>query len=187
MSLIGKKPIPVPAAIKVALNAGTRTVNIQGPKGSLSYIYRPEMIVSWNESTREISCVPDNMELIERGNRRAYWGTTRALIRNMVEGAEKGYSQKLEIVGVGWGAKIAGTKIVLTLGYADQIELKIPTGLTITVEQGVNVLVAGADRQMVFAFASIIRSQRKPEPYKGKGVKYFGEQITRKKGKAFGA
>lgn len=187
MSLIGKSPITVPAAVKVTVNAGTRQVSVQGPKGTLAFNHRPEVLVAWDESKRTITCSPAKPDQLDLGSNRAYWGTARALLRNMVEGVEKGYEKKLEITGVGYGAKVQGKKITLTLGFANAIELPIPDGVTVAVDQGTNVTITGADLQKVGALASLIRSQRKPEPYNGKGVKYAGEQIIRKQGKAFGA
>ena len=187
MSRIGKKSIPVPGGVKVAVNAASRTVSIEGPKGKTSFVHRPEVKVSFSEADKAITCTVDDPAKIDLGNRRAYWGTTRATLNNMVVGVTKGYERKLEIVGVGWDAKVAGKKITLKLGYADPIELAIPDGLTVAVDQGVNVTITGIDRQKVGAFASLIRSKRKPEPYNGKGVKYFDEVIQRKQGKAFGA
>ncbi|MDA0803365.1 MAG: 50S ribosomal protein L6 [Planctomycetota bacterium] len=187
MSLIGKKPIAVPSAVKVTLNAAARQVSVQGPKGSLSFVHRPEVIVAWDEGTRAITCSPKDAAALGVGSNRAYWGTTRAIIRNMVEGVEKGYEKKLEIVGVGYNAKVQGKKVVLALGFANLIELPIPEGVTVAVDQNTNVTISGSDRQKVGAMASLIRSKRKPEPYNGKGIKYVGEQITRKQGKAFGS
>ncbi len=187
MSLIGKQPISVPSAVKVTLNAGARHVNVQGPKGTLSFTHRPEVNVAWDEGARTITCAPKDVAQLDSGGNRAYWGTTRATIRNMVEGVEKGYEKKLEINGVGYTAKVQGKKVILALGFANQIELPIPDGVTVAVDQNTNVTVTGPDRQKVGAMASLIRSQRKPEPYNGKGVKYVGEQIIRKQGKAFGA
>ncbi len=187
MSRIGNKSISVPGGVKVAVNAATRTVNVEGPKGKLSFVHRPEVTVTFSEADKSITCAVDDPKRIDMGNRRAYWGTTRATINNMVNGVSKGYERKLEIVGVGWDAKLAGKKITLKLGYADAIELMIPDGVAVTVDQGVNVTVSGVDRQKVGAFAALIRSKRTPEPYNGKGVKYSDEVIQRKQGKAFGA
>ena len=126
------------------------------------------------------------MAQLDEGNRKAYWGLTRANIENMVEGVTKGYEKKLEINGVGWGAKIQGKKIVLALGFADAIELDIPSAVKVEVNQS-QVSISGPDKQAVGEFAARIRSQRKPEPYNGKGVKYVDEVIIRKQGKAFGS
>jgi large subunit ribosomal protein L6 len=121
MSRIGKKSIPVPGGVKVAVNAASRTVSIEGPKGKTSFVHRPEVKVSFSEADKAITCTVDDPAKIDLGNRRAYWGTTRATLNNMVAGVTKGYERKLEIVGVGWDAKVAGKKITLKLGYADPI------------------------------------------------------------------
>ncbi|MSR18051.1 MAG: 50S ribosomal protein L6 [Phycisphaerales bacterium] len=187
MSRIGKQPIPIPTGVKVSVDAAKRSVDLQGPKGKASLSYRTEIVVSFDEAKKSILCGLDDDKLIDVGDRRAYWGTTRANIRNMVEGVTQGYIRKLEVVGVGWNAKVQGKKIVLMLGYADPIELGITDGLKVEVDQGVNITISGTDRQAVGQMAALIRSQRKPEPYQGKGVKYQGEVIQRKQGKAFGA
>jgi large subunit ribosomal protein L6 len=188
MSRIGKKPILVPGSCKVAVNASTREVAITGPKGeTLKVAYRPEVSVAWNEKERQIVCSTD-MARIDEGNRRAFWGTTRANINNCIKGVTEGYSEKLEVVGVGYSVKAVGKKLDLKLGYADTISLNVPAGVKVDIvtEGGIFVTISGADRQRVGEFAAMIRSQRKPEPYNGKGIKYFGETIIRKQGKATG-
>ncbi len=188
MSRIGKKPILVPGTCKVAVNANTHEVAITGPKGdTLKVVYRPEISVVWNEKERQIVCSTD-MARLDQGNRKAYWGTTRANLNNCIKGVTEGYSEKLEVVGVGYSVKVNGKKLDLKLGYANMITLMIPLGVKvdITTEGGIFVNISGADRQRVGEFAAAIRSQRKPEPYNGKGIKYFGETIIRKQGKATG-
>ncbi|MBM4113059.1 MAG: 50S ribosomal protein L6 [Phycisphaerae bacterium] len=183
MSRIGKKPVPVPSGVKVAVNASTRVIDVQGPKGKISFTHRPEVKVA--AAANEVRCEPAVKETDSPGAS-AYWGTTRALVATAIEGVTKGYAEKLEIIGVGWGAKVQGKKIVLTVGYCDPIEIGIPDGVTVTVTQQF-VDITGADRQKVGQLAAQIRQQRKPEPYNGKGIKYAEEVIQRKKGKAFGA
>ncbi|MDZ4830733.1 MAG: 50S ribosomal protein L6 [Phycisphaerae bacterium] len=185
MSRIGKKPVLVPAGVKIALNPTTRTIEVTGPKGTVNATWRPEVTVAWTESEKKV-LVSTDMAKLDEGNRRAYWGLTRALIQNMVEGVTKGYGKTLEINGVGWGAKVQGKEIVLSLGFADAIHLTLPLGLKVEVTNN-QVKISGADKQAVGEFASRIRSQRKPEPYNGKGVKYLDEVIVRKQGKAFGS
>lgn len=185
MSRIGKKPIEVPAGVKVALNPSQRSIEVSGPKGTVKGSWRPEVSVAWNESEKRIA-VSTDLAKIEQGNRKAYWGLTRALIQNMVEGASKGYEKTLEINGVGWGAKLQGKDIILTLGYCDPIPLAVPAGVKVEVTNN-QVKITGADKQAVGEFAARIRAQRKPEPYNGKGVKYSDEVIIRKQGKAFGS
>ncbi len=185
MSRIGKKPVAVPSGVKVSVNPGTRTVEVQGPKGKLSFVHRPEVKVAFSAPDSAVTCIVDPASL-ESGNTRAYWGLTRALVQKAVDGVTQGFTQKLEIVGVGWGAKVQGKKLVLAVGYCDPVELPIPDGVTCTVTQQF-VDLAGTDAQKVGQFAARIRQQRKPEPYNGKGIKYANEVIQRKQGKAFGA
>ena len=185
MSRIGKKPVPVPSGVKVNLNPAARTINIEGPKGQLSFEYRPEVIVNWKESEKAITCSIQEQDM-ELKLPRALWGTTRARINNMIEGVTKGYSKKLEIIGVGWGAKQAGKNLQLNVGYANPIVLSPPVGVAFAIE-GAFVTVSGPDKELVGEFAAKIRAQRKPEPYNGKGIKFDTEVIQRKQGKVFGA
>jgi large subunit ribosomal protein L6 len=185
MSRIGRKPVTVPAGVKVQVNASTRVIDVQGPKGKLSFTHRPEVKVAYSDADKAIVCDMDPA-IVELGSNKAFWGTTRSVLNGMIEGVTKGYEKKLEIVGVGWSARVAGKKIALTLGYANTIELTIPAGVNVNVN-GALVELSGPDKQAVGAFASQIRSQRKPEPYNGKGVKYIDEVIQRKQGKAFGS
>ncbi len=187
MSRIGKQLIAVPATVKVAVNAATRTVDLQGPKGKNTFTYRPEIVVAFLADSKSISCTLDDMKRIDEGNRRAYWGTTRAVLNKMVKGVVEGYSMKLEVIGVGWTAKLQGKKLILTVGFCNPIDLLVPEGVVCTIENNTLITLTGVDSQKVGAFASLIRSQRKPEPYNGKGIKYATEVIQRKKGKAFGA
>lgn len=181
MSRIGKKAIKVPASVKVSL--ADKTVNIEGAKGSLSMTVRPEVSVQWDESAREIRCSIDDVGVRQH---RAYWGMTRSLIQNMVDGVEKGYEKILDIVGVGWGGSVSGNTLKLQLGYADPVVMPIPEGVTVNAEKS-TIRISGADKQAVGQFAAAVRSKRKPEPYNGKGVKYRDEVIRRKQGKQFGA
>ena len=188
MSRIGKKPIIVPGNCKVAVNASTREVAITGPKGeTLKVAYRPEVSVAWNEKDRHIVVTTD-LARLDEGNRKAFWGTTRANINNCIKGVTEGYSEKLEVVGVGYSVKVAGKNLDLKLGYANLISLPIPQGVKVDIatEGGIFVTISGADRQRVGEFAAAIRSKRMPEPYNGKGIKYAGETIIRKQGKATG-
>lgn len=186
MSRIGKKPINVPSGVKVALDTKTRTINIDGPKGKLSYVYRPEVTVTWDEGEKAIVCsIPEQQMSIRQ--MRAYWGTVRARIQNMITGVSQGYSKKLEIIGVGWNAKPLGTKgIQLNVGYCHPVEMPAPAGVEFAIE-GNAITVSGADKQAVGQYAAEIRSKRPPEPYNGKGIKYADEIIIRKQGKVFGA
>lgn len=183
MSRIGKKPVSVPSNVKVSLNG--RKVHIEGPKGKLEWEHRPEVSVKWEESEKSLVVSVDPSRLDERLVR-ALWGTTRAILRNMVEGVTKGYEKKLEVVGVGWTAALAGKDLKLNVGFANPVLVAIPAGLNVAVEKQF-VTVTGPDRQVVGQFAAKVRSKRPPEPYNGKGVKYADEVIQRKQGKQFGS
>ena len=185
MSRIGKLPITVPSGVKVSIDSNLRAVDIESSKGKLSLTYRPEVVVEWSEDEKSISCrLADGVEASGQG--KAYWGLTRSLVNNMVVGVTEGYQKKLEIVGVGYGAKVQGKTIVLKLGFANEISMEIADGLDVSVEREI-VTIRGIDKQKVGELAAKIRNSRKPEPYNGKGVRYFGEAIVRKQGKAFGA
>jgi large subunit ribosomal protein L6 len=140
--------------------------------------------VGWDQGSRQIAvsvAEPDaNSPAV-----RAYWGMTRALLQNMVDGVTKGFQKQLEVVGVGYSAEVAGPRLNLKLGFANTISVPIPPGVAVTVEKQI-ITVKGPDRHAVGQFAADVRSKRKPEPYNGKGVKYIGEVIIRKQGKAFG-
>lgn len=183
MSRIARKPVMIPAGVKVAVNPASRTVNFEGPKGKLSMTYRPEVGVKLEGANVEVTMDP---AIVDLGSNRAFWGTTRALIATAVEGVLKGYEKKLEIVGVGWGAKVQGKKLVLTVGFANTLDVAIPDGVKVEVVQ-MMITVSGPDKQAVGEFASKCRAKRKPEPYNGKGIKYTTEVIQRKQGKAFGS
>ena len=183
MSRIARKPVMIPAGVKVAVNQASRTVNFEGPKGKLSMTYRPEVGVKLEGAIVEVTMDP---AIVDLGSNRAFWGTTRALIATAVEGVLKGYEKKLEIVGVGWGAKVQGKKLVLTVGFANTLDVAIPEGVKVEVVQ-MMITVSGPDKQAVGEFASKCRAKRKPEPYNGKGIKYTTEVIQRKQGKAFGS
>lgn len=188
MSRIGKRPIEVPAGVKVAVGDGS--VKIEGAKGKLSMKVRPEIKVTWTESEKAIKVTVEEKHA-SNADVAAYWGTTRALIRNMIEGVTKGYEKNMQVVGTGWSAAVTGKTLKMVLGYAAPVIVPIPEGLTVTVEKTAGdttpIKIAGNDRQLVGQFASILRSKRKPEPYNGKGVKYTEEVIKRKQGKQFGA
>ena len=177
MSRIGKKPVPVPSGVKVAISG--QNVKVEGPKGNLSLDLNPLITVEQQENAIVCQRVGDDRKS------KALHGLYRSLIRNMMDGVNNGFVKKLEIVGVGYNASVEGKNLKLTVGYCNPVILPIPEGLTIKVE-GQMVTVSGADKQAVGQFAAVIRSARKPEPYKGTGIKYEGEQIRRKAGKAFG-
>jgi large subunit ribosomal protein L6 len=182
MSRIGRKPVEVPANVKVSL-ADSR-IQVEGPKGKLSYEFRPEMTVELTEGGRVITVTRQDDERISR----SLHGLTRSLIANMVKGVTEGYTKKLEIVGVGFQAQVKNQgSVTLQVGYANQVTLPAPEGVTITVPDPTHITIAGADKQKVGQFAAEVRQVRPPEPYKGKGIRYEGEIVRRKSGKAFGA
>jgi large subunit ribosomal protein L6 len=184
MSLIGKRAIPVPAGVELSIDAA-RNITVKGPKGTLTMTHRPEVSVTHDASAKTVSVtVPEGTE--QDKGRKAYWGLTRSLIANMIEGVTKGYEKKLDNVGVGWNAQVKGQVLALNIGFANVIEMPIPMGVTVEAK-GQNITISGPDKQAVGNFASSARMKRKPEPYNGKGIRYAGEQITRKQGKAFGS
>ena len=182
MSRLGKKPVSVPKGVKVSVSG--RAVTVEGSKGSLTFEHRPEVSVELDEGGANIVIGAPEAKHGERETK-AYWGTTRALLANMVRGVTEGFQKQLEVVGVGWTASVSGPKLMLKVGYANVIEVPIPTGLTVGVEKQL-ITISGADKQQVGMFASSVRAKRKPEPYNGKGIKYVDEVIQRKQGKAFG-
>ncbi|MDX2016917.1 MAG: 50S ribosomal protein L6 [Planctomycetota bacterium] len=183
MSRIGKKPVAVPAGVKVAVK--DRVVNIEGPKGKLSFTHRPEVAVAFVEAEKAIKVTAPEGSADDRLVK-ALWGTTTAILKNMVEGVTKGYEKSMEVVGVGWQASVMGKTLKLVVGYANTLQMTIPAGLTVTVDKQI-VKINGADKQMVGQFAAAMRALKKPEPYNGKGIKYLEEVIKRKQGKQFGA
>ncbi len=178
MSRIGNKPVPLADGAKVSLS--DRMIEVEGPKGKLSYEHRPEVTVTINEDSKELTVARHN----EDRTSREVHGLTRALIANMIEGVTKGYEKKLEIVGVGYLAAIAGDVLQLRVGFANELHKIIPTELSVTCPDQTHVVVQGCDKQKVGQFAAEVRALRKPEPYKGKGVRYQGEPIKIKPGKA---
>jgi large subunit ribosomal protein L6 len=196
MSRIGKKPIAVPAGVKVELR--DRTVKTTGPKGDLTWSWPPEVTVKLDGAQIVVERQGESTRA------RAMHGTTRAIIANMLIGVEKGYSQALEIYGTGYSCKLQGASLMLNVGYMglgidragkpkDQFNLPIPAGLKVTVEvpaargesEPAKLTISGTDKQKVGQFAAEVRALRPPEPYKGKGIRYAGEYVRRKQGKAF--
>ena len=179
MSRIGKQPVVVPAGVKIVVDKGV--VKVEGPKGKLEQVCHPNMTVAFDGKAVTVTRPDDARE------NRALHGLTRALINNMVEGVQKPYEKRLEIIGVGYQATLKGKNISLQVGYANIIELPIPAGVTCTLAKPTDILVSGIDKAVVGQFAANIRRVRPPEPYKGKGIRYTGEQVRRKAGKAFGS
>lgn len=178
MSRIGKKPITVPKGVKVSIS--DRTVKVDGPKGSLSFTHRPEVMVAEEDGSIAVT-VDESLQSEKRV--RALWGTTRALIDNMMVGVDKGYTKKLEIHGVGWTASVAGSNLKLVIGYANVVEVPIPAGVNVQAEKQ-SITIDGADKQAVGQFAAATRAKRPPEPYNGKGIRYTTEIIRKKEGKS---
>jgi len=177
MSRIGNKPIELPAGVTLTMDKNT--VKVKGPKGELEYTIRPEVSVKVDGNIVTVE------QVIESRNTSAFMGLTRALINNMVQGVNTGYEKKLELVGVGYRAKQDNpTKMTMTLGFSHPVVIETPKGVTLEVTDNVNILIKGIDKQLVGLVASKIRKLRKPEPYKGKGIKYEGEVIRRKQGKS---
>jgi len=175
MSRVGKKPVSIPSGVNATVKG--QTVEVKGPKGTLQLMLHGD--VAAKIEAGNLSVEP----LSETKRARAMWGTYRALIAKMVTGVTKGYEKKLEITGVGYRAAVQGKNLQLQLGYAHDIHYPIPEGVTITTPKATEVLVAGIDAQKVGHAAAVIRAFRKPEPYKGKGVKYSDERVFRKEGK----
>ncbi len=184
MSRVGRKPVSVPGSVKVSVQGRQVTVE-NGPK-RLSFEHRPEVAVEFDEQARELRVSPVAGDDAGR-EARALWGTTRALLQNMVTGVGAGYERKLEIVGVGYSGVVKGQTLELKVGFANPVAVNIPAGLEVTVANQNQVSVKGSDKQQVGQFAAAVRSVRKPEPYNGKGIKYAEEVVRRKQGKVFGS
>lgn len=175
MSRIGLKPVEIPEGVTISLNG--QHVTVKGPKGELSRELHPAIKVNVGDTEVTFERPSDHKE------HRSLHGTTRSVVNNMVEGVTKGYEKGLELVGVGYRASKQGTKLILNVGYSHPIEMVPEDGIEIDVPSNTKVIVKGIDKERVGAVASNIRATRKPEPYKGKGVRYEGEFVRRKEGK----
>jgi len=196
MSRIGKQPVAIPAGVKVTLTDGK--LSVTGPKSNVPLVLTPhrKVKVEVGKFTKkgddnEFTADPAGTVIrVVRGDddrlSRALHGLTRSLIANMVEGVTKGYEKKLKIEGVGYGAKLDKKSVVLTVGYANQIKLDPPDGVTAEVPDPSTIIIRGADKQKVGQFAAEVRHARPPEPYQGKGIRYENEVVRRKEGKSFG-
>jgi large subunit ribosomal protein L6 len=176
MSRIGRLPITVPSNVDVTIDG--RNVTVKGPRGSLSRALHPDMTLSREDRTLVVT------RPTEQKTHKQLHGLTRTLVNNMVVGVTDGYRKGLEITGVGYRAALNGRKLTLNLGYSHQIEIDPPEGISFEVENPTRLSVVGIDKELVGQIAAKVRSTRKPEPYKGKGVRYAGEYIRRKAGKA---
>lgn len=176
MSRVGKKPLPIPAGVDVKIEDGV--VTVKGPKGQLTQAIVAGVNIKVEDSVAEVTVNdPENVK------ERAFWGLTRRLLDNMVVGVTDGFEKKLEVNGVGYKVSMQGNVLKLDVGYSHDIDFPTPEGVTLSVEKNV-ITVAGIDKQVVGEVAAQIRRFRKPEPYKGKGIKYVDEVIVRKAGKA---
>jgi large subunit ribosomal protein L6 len=175
MSRIGKQPVPVPSGVTVSIDGPT--VKVKGPKGELQTVLVDLVEVSMADG--EVKVAPRD----DSNPARAAWGLSRTLIANMVTGVTTGFTKSLEITGVGYRAALQGKALQLNLGYSHDVSYPIPDGISITTPRPTAIVVSGIDKQQVGQVAAEIRAWRKPEPYKGKGVRYAGEQIYRKQGK----
>ncbi len=176
MSRIGKKPIPVPKNVTATIDG--QTVKVKGPKGELERRLHPSMAIAMDDGNITVARPSD-----EPGHR-ALHGLTRTLVANMVDGVTKGYSKQLEIIGVGYKAEARPYGLQLALGFSHPVEYRAPKGIKLTAPQPTQIIIEGADKELVGQVAAELRSLRPPEPYKGKGIKYQGEQVRRKAGKA---
>ena len=176
MSRIGKKPVVVPAGVEVKIDGST--VTVKGPKGTLSRTFSKELTIK-QEGAEIIVERPSDDKM-----HRSLHGLTRTLVNNMVEGVTNGFSKSLDIEGIGYRAQKQGKNLVMNLGYSHQVIVPEIDGITIDVPSANKIIVNGIDKQMVGQFAAQIREKRPPEPYKGKGIRYTGERIIRKEGKA---
>jgi large subunit ribosomal protein L6 len=177
MSRIGKKPIPVPGGVKVEVQG--RTVAVEGKLGKLQWEHRPEVAVAYDADAKQVLVTRHK----DDRNSRALHGLTRALIRNMIVGVTEGYEKRLELVGVGYVAAVQNGVLQLRVGLANELQVPVPQGLDVTTTGQQQISVKGIDKQQVGQFAAAVRALRKPEPYKGKGIRYEGEAVRRKQGK----
>lgn len=178
MSRIGRQPIPVPAGVDVQLDGNN--VKVKGPKGQMERDLHRDMIIKYEEGRLLVERPTDNKL------HRSLHGLTRTLLSNMVVGVTAGFQKNLELVGVGYRASKQGSKLVLAVGYSHPVEIEPEAGLEIEVPAPTKINIKGVDKEKVGALAAVIRAVREPEPYKGKGIKYEGEKIRRKAGKAGG-
>jgi len=178
MSRIGKAPVQLPKGVKAAVEAGA--LKVEGPLGRLEQRLHPAVSIDIDQAAGLLTVKRSDDTRVSR----SVHGLSRALAANMVEGVTKGYEKKLEIVGVGYIAAIQKNVLQLRVGFANELQVPIPAGLTVTCPDQTHVVIKGIDKQLVGQFAAEVRALRKPEPYKGKGIRYENEQVRRKAGKA---
>ena len=176
MSRIGKRPIEVPKQVQVTLDG--QAVTVKGPKGELSRVLNPEVLVEQVDDTIVVSRRDQSRAARQRH------GLSRTLVANMVEGVSKGFEKRLQIQGVGYRAQVQGKNLILNVGYSNPVTIEPPDGVQVAVENNTNVIVSGINKEVVGNVAARIRAVRPPEPYKGKGIRYEGEFVRRKVGKA---
>lgn len=176
MSRIGNKAITIPADVEVTVSAGNE-VTVKGPKGTLTRQFSPELTISINDGILTVSRPNDEKHI------KQLHGTTRALINNMVEGCHQEFTRSLEVIGIGFRAAVSGNKLTLNVGYSHPVEFIIEEGLKVECPSATEIKITGIDKQRVGEFAANVRATRKPEPYKGKGIRYKGEHVRRKEGK----
>ena len=179
MSRVGKRPVAVPSGVTATVDG--QTVKMKGPKGQLQFIVHDDVEVKLENG--QVKVKPRT----ETNRARALYGTARAQVANLVEGVTKGFEKKLEIVGVGWNAKVQGTKVVLNIGFCHDVPIEMPDGVSAECPNPTQIVITGSDKQKVGQTAAVIRAVRPPEPYKGKGIRYQGEYVKRKAGKSFGS
>ena len=179
MSRIGRMPVAVPAGVEITVADGN-LVTVKGPKGTLTQQLEPTMTIKQEGAELHVSRPDDGKE------NRALHGLTRALLHNMVVGVSEGFQKDLELVGIGFRTAVKGNKLTMNVGYSHPVEKEIFEGLEVTCPSATTITVKGIDKQLVGEFAAEVRAVRKPEPYKGKGIRYKGEHIRRKEGKTAG-
>jgi len=178
MSRIGKQPIPIPSGVKVEIK-GTH-IKVQGKKGSLERDVRPEIEILQEDNSLVFNPKGTSKTVL------AFWGMTRSLVNNMVIGVDQGFTKKLMVEGVGYRANVSGSTLTLSVGYSNPVDYALPAGISATVDKDNSITLEGIDKELIGLTAAQIRAIRKPEPYKGKGIRYFDEHIVRKVGKAGG-
>jgi large subunit ribosomal protein L6 len=176
MSRIGKRPIPIPDKVIVTIEG--QNVSVKGPKGELSRVLVPEVTAEQESDIVHVKRINESRVARQRH------GLSRSLVANMVEGVSQGFQKRLEIQGVGYRAQVQGKNLILNVGYSHPVTIEPPEGILIAVENNTNVVVSGIDKEIVGNIAASIRAVRPPEPYKGKGIRYSGEFVRRKVGKA---